>query len=298
MYGWLSISTAFPPPRSSSMARQAKVSKRTHTPSRNLMAPRDGGDQVQSLVRALALLNRIAEAPEDGATLTDLAHQVGLPTSTAHRLLTTLEQERYVRFNQEGRLWSIGVQAFVTGCTFTKTRSLVGLARPHMRHLMEETAETVNLAIEDEGEAVYLSQVECRQMMRVFARPGTRVPLHCSAVGKAILSAVPDKRLSKILHQHGMPRLTVKTITTPSALRADLERVRKIGYAVDDEEHAVGLRCIAAPLFDETGDVVGAVSASGPMARIEEERVSSLGKLVLEAAGLISADMGATLHRR
>ena len=146
-----------------------------------------------------------------------------------------------------------------------------------MRHLMEDGGETVNLAVEDEGEAVYLSQVECRQMMRAFARPGTRVPLHCSAVGKAMLSAASNKRLSKILHQRGMPRLTVKTVTSPSALRADLERVRATGYAVDDEEHAVGLRCIAAPIFDETGDVVAAVSASGPMARISDERMAQLG---------------------
>ena len=110
-----------------------------------------------------------------------------------------------------------GVQAFVTGCTFTKTRSLVALARPHMRHLMEEAGETVNLAVEDDGMAVYLAQIECRQMMRAFARPGSRVPLHCSAVGKAILSGLSDKRLARILHQHGMPRLTVKTIISPTA---------------------------------------------------------------------------------
>jgi IclR family acetate operon transcriptional repressor len=189
----------------------------------------------------------------------------------------------------------MGVQAFVAGCAFTKTRSLVGLARSHMRNLMEDSGETVNLAVEDEGQAVYLAQVECRQMMRAFARPGSRVPLHCSAVGKAILSAVSDKSLSKILHQHGMPRLTVKTITSPALLRADLERARAAGYAVDDEEHAVGLRCISAPIFDETGDVVAAISASGPMARIVDERVAQLGALVLETSRAISTDMGANL---
>ncbi len=280
------------------MERQVVKKISAGTPIRARPLARTGGDQVQSLVRALGLLNRIAELSDDGASLTDLAQQVGLPASTAHRLLTTLEQERYVRFTHEGRLWSVGVQAFVVGCTFTRTRSLAGVARRHMRHLMEDGGETVNLAVEDEGEAVYLSQVECRQMMRAFARPGTRVPLHCSAVGKAILSAVSDKRLSKILHQRGMPRLTVKTITSPSGLRADLERVRATGYAVDDEEHAIGLRCIAAPIFDETGDVVAAVSASGPMARISDERMSQLGALVLEASRAISADMGASPGRR
>lgn len=261
---------------------------------------RSGGDQVQSLVRALTLLNRIAESPDNGATLTELAQQVGLAASTAHRLLTTLEQERYVRFDQEERLWSVGVQAFVTGCTFTKSRSLVVVARSHMRNLMEESGETVNLGVMDDGQAVYLSQVECRQMMRVFARPGSRVPLHCSAVGKAILSATSDKTLSKILHHRGMPGLTVKTIISPAALRINLEQVRTTGFAVDDEEHAVGLRCVAAPIFDETGDVIAAISASGPTARISEERILPLGRLVLEAAEAISSDMGSGanhLHR-
>ncbi len=280
------------------MQRQTAKRNRKGTPARVRSNARAGGDPVQSLIRALTLLNRIAESSDDRATLTDLAQQVGLPASTAHRLLTTLEQERYVRFNNEGRLWSVGVQAFVVGCTFTKTRSLVGVARPHMRHLMEDGGETVNLAVEDEGEAVYLSQVECRQIIRVFARPGTRVPLHCSAVGKAILTGASDKKLSKILHQRGMPRLTVKTIISPSALRADLERARACGYAVDDEEHAIGLRCVAAPIFDETGDVVGAISASGPMARIGDERMAQLGALVLEASRAISADMGAGPSRR
>ncbi|HTR13872.1 MAG TPA: IclR family transcriptional regulator C-terminal domain-containing protein [Roseiarcus sp.] len=276
------------------MAQQSL--RKTAAPPARRVAPtkaRPAGDQVQSLVRALSLLNRIAEAPDEGVTLTELAQQVGLPSSTAHRLLITLEQERYVRFNNDGRLWSIGVQAFVTGCAFTKNRGLARIARPHLRRLMEETGETVNLAVEDEGEAVYLAQVECSQMMRAFARPGSRVPMHCSAVGKAIFSAASDKALAKILHQRGMPRLTVKTITSTAGLRTALQEARALGYAVDDEEHAVGLRCIAAPVYDETGDVVAAVSVSGPVVRISEERVSQLGQMMIASARAISADMGA-----
>ena len=269
------------------MGRTAAVQRATKP------ASRVGGDTVQSLERALALLDRLAEMPDGGASLTELAQSVGLPASTAHRLLTTLEQARYVRFEPEGRLWSVGVQAFVSGCAFTKTRSLVGLARPHMRQLMEECSETVNLAVEDQGQAVYLAQVECRQMMRAFARPGSRVPLHCSGVGKAVMSGMSDKALARILHAQGMPRLTVKTLTTPALLRADLAAARATGYAIDDEEHAVGLRCIAAAIEDETGGIVGAVSASGPMARIDDARVPLLGAMVAATARAISADMGA-----
>ncbi len=275
------------------MARQPAVKSRSAA-KRGKGETRSGSDQVQSLARALSLINRIAEAPDEGATLTELAQQVGLPPSTAHRLLLTLEQERYVRFSHDRRIWTIGVQAFMTGCGFIKTRSLAALARPHLRRLMEECGETVNLALEDQGEAVYLAQVECRQMMRVFARPGSRVPMHCSAVGKAIFSATSDKAIAKILHRHGMPRITPKTLTTVSALRAELEKIRAQGYALDDEEHAVGLRCIAAPIFDETGDVIAAVSASGPMARIEEDRIAPLGRMVAESARAISLEMGAS----
>lgn len=251
-------------------------------------------DQVQSLVRALTLLNRVAAA-DDGVALTELAQQVGLSPSTAHRLLTTLEQERYVHFSAERRLWSVGVQTFLTGSAFLKTRSLVGLARPHMRVLMEESEETVNLAIEDQYEAIYLSQVECRQMMRAFARPGARVPLHCSSVGKAMLSAMPDAEVAKVLHHRGLPRLTIKTIHTTTALRRDLELSRQRGYAFDDEENAVGLRCIAAVIFDENSEPAASVSLSGPMARIPDARVPLLGERVRRRADAVTEQLGGVL---
>ena len=179
-----------------------RVAKPVAARDRRAAAERPG--QVQSLVRALTIVNRLAAAAE-GVTLTEVAQQVGLSPSTAHRLLTTLEQERYVHFDAERRLWSVGVQAFVTGSAFLKTRSLVATARPHMRALMEESEETANLAVEDQFEAVYLAQVESRQMVRAFARPGARVPLHCSGVGKALLSAMPDSGLAKVLHRQGLP---------------------------------------------------------------------------------------------
>ena len=198
-------------------------------------------------------------------------------------------EERYVHFDSERRLWSVGVQAFVVGSAFLKTRSLVGVARPFMRALMEET---VNLAVEDELEAVYLAQVECRQMMRAFARPGARVIMHGSSVGKALLSVMTDRDLSRFLHQKGLPRLTVKTLNTTAVLREDLVISRERGYAIDDEEHAVGLRCIASVIFNENQEPVAAVSVSGPKARIPDERVTVLGGLVRKKAEAITQHLG------
>ncbi|MBP7339203.1 IclR family transcriptional regulator [Niveispirillum sp.] len=246
---------------------------------------------VQVLGRAVAILNHLAQA-DGGASLTEVGNAVGLAASTTHRLLTSLESERYVRFDSETKLWSVGVQAFIMGNGFLRTRDLVRLARPHMRALMEASGETVNLAIEDQGAAVYLSQVECREMMRTFARLGARVPMHCSGVGKALLSAMDAGMLVRHIDRHGLPRMTARTITNDADLKADLAEARRRGYAIDDEEHAVGLRCVAAPIFNEHGDPVGAVSLSGPMARITDARIATLGALAGRTASRIMSEIG------
>ena len=258
------------------------------------VAPPPRSDHVQSLVRALRIINELAAA-EEGVALMHLAERVGLPPSTVHRLLTTLEQERYVHFDPERRLWSVGVQAFSAGAAFLRARSLVGVARPYMRALMSESAETVNLAVEDENQAVYLAQVECRQMMRAFARPGARVPLYCSSVGKAMLSAMGEADLGKALPRQGMRRLTEKTITSRTALRDELQLTRERGFAIDDEEHAFGLRCVAGLVFDEAGEAVAAISISGPTARISDARIAFLGDLVRRKADEITALFGGAL---
>ena len=260
----------------------------------SFVAARRRSDHVQSLVRALGVINQLASA-EDGMTLTQIAERMGLPPSTAHRLLTTLEQERYVHFDHERRLWSVGVQAFITGAAFLRTRNLVGIARPYMRALMNESTETVNLAIEDEHEAVYLAQVECRQMMRALARPGARVPLYCSSVGKALLCAASGDDLAKAIERQAMRRLTDKTIINRTALRHELALTRERGFAVDDEEHAFGLRCVAGLVFDEYGEPMAAISISGPTARISSDRVDHLGALVRRKADEVTAQFGGEL---
>ncbi len=251
----------------------------------------DRSGQVQSLVRALRLLSLVSEA-EEGASLTELSNKAGLAPSTSHRLLSTLQQEGFVRFDQERTRWLVGVNAFIAGAAFMRTRDLSRIARPHMRHLMEETGETVNLAIHDRGECVYVSQVECRQMMRALASPGARVPMHASAVGKALLAAMEPAEVEAILARHGMPRITARTIASPQALAQELEQVRRLGYAVDDEEHAQGLRCAAALVWDENGEPAAALSLSGPLVRISSPRLAELGRQVGLAARKVTASYG------
>ena len=239
----------------------------------------------------MSILNALSRE-ETGLPLTEMAQTVGLAPSTAHRLLTTLQQERYVYFDAERSVWLIGVQAFIVGNAFARSRDITQVARPFMRRLVDESGETVNLAVEDQGQAIYLAQIECKEMMRAFAKPGARVPLHCSGVGKALLAALPDAEVTKILQKHGMGRITDKTLDTPARLRAALEETRIRCYAFDDEEHAVGLRCVASVIFNEVGEPLAAISLTGPMARITDDRIPTLGAAVVQIAGEITSEMG------
>jgi IclR family acetate operon transcriptional repressor len=220
----------------------------------------------------------------DGMSLSELALVVGLPISTTHRLLTTLEAERFVRLDPAEGHWQIGVEAFRVGNAFARTRDLAAIARPHLRRLMEETGETANLYLAVDGEAVCMAQVECRQTMRAIARPGGRVPMHASGVGKAILAGLEADEVQAILRRHGVPRLTERTIDTPGRLEAALGGIRRRGWALDDEENAIGLRCVAAAILDEHGRPSGAVSVSGPSVRIPDERLAELAAAVRRTA--------------
>lgn len=253
-----------------------------------------GATQVQSLSRALSLLEYLASA-ERGISLTDLARRARLAPSTVHRLLSTLEQQGFAELDADRGLWVVGVRAFVVGNAFLAHRDFVATARPLMRHLMEESGESVNLGILEDGEVVFLSQVECREMMRMFVRLGGRVPAHASGVGKALLSAFPESRVDDILQQRGLQRFTDNTIDTRAILREDLARARERGYAIDNEEHAVGLRCVASTIHDEFSEPIAAISLSGPRARIIDDRVEVLGRLVRDTANRITAALGGRL---
>ncbi len=272
--------------------RYAEARRReTRVPSKESLR---ASGQVQSLSRALKLLNALAYHPQ-GLTLSQVALEVGLPNSTAHRLLTTMQNERYVRFDSEHSAWVIGVQAFRVGSAFVRSRDLVSIARPFMRRLMNQSGETVNLGIADRGEVVYLAQVETQKMMRAIAGPGGRAPLHCSGIGKALLSHAEHGEFERTLSTLSYMRETPKTLCSEDALRQDLKRGMQHGYFLDDEENAIGLRCVAAVIFNEHGEAAAGLSVSGPAARITNARIPELGREVAKIASEITAELGGRL---
>ena len=262
--------------------------KRGRPPGPNSRA---GDGKNQSLTRALNLLERLSETPT-GLNLTDLSYQLGMPTATVHRLLNTFEEFDFVEQDEEQGLWFVGLKAFTVGNSFLHRRDFVASARPHMHTLVEQCGETVNLGVIDNGEAVFISQVESREVMRMIVRLGSRSPIHASGVGKALLANMPEQQLTGILQQRGLARYTEHSIDNPAQLRDELQQIRQLGYALDDEEHAIGLRCVASAIFDENGQALAAISLSGPKARVTDSRLDELGIAVRHSADEITLALG------
>ena len=259
------------------------------TPARVARPSAKAAGHAQALSRGLTLLESLA-ATDHGATLTELAASLKLPAPTAHRLLAALERSAFVRQDANG-VWSIGVRAFRVGAAFLAQRDLAVEARPHLTRLMEQAGETANLAVMSDGEAVFIAQAPCRELMRMDVKLGARAPVHASGVGKAMLAALPERELDAALPAD-LPRYTEHTLTTHEALVAEIVASRRRGYAVDDEEHAVGLRCVAGAIHDEQGRPWAALSLAGPTSRFTRERIDALGALVRDTAREVSLALG------
>ncbi len=245
---------------------------------------------VQVLDRSLKLLDLVASG--DGAALTDLSDQSGMAPSTVHRLLTSLAGHGMVTHDAETGAWTIGLKAFEIGNAFLRFRKLGTISRPFLKQLMERSGETANIGIEDGGDVVFISQVESHAPMRAFFRPGRRGPIHASGIGKAILSTWGDDEINRLLVTRPLPRFTENTRDTLPKLLADLEAIRTRGWSIDNEEHTLGMRCLAAPIFNEYGEAIAGISVSGPAVRLPDGTLAALGPVVRAAAEGVMRAMG------
>ena len=238
--------------------------------------PRPGG--VQSLDRAFELLELMAAAGGEVA-LSQLAAASGLPVPTIHRIVRTLVSSGYV-LQMPSRRYALGPRLIGLGKSASQT--VEAWASPHLLELAETSGETANLAMLDVDRVVYVAQApSTRHTMRMFSEVGRRVYAHCTGVGKALLSQLPEDEARRIVVAAGMPARTEHSITDPGALLEELGRVRAQGYAVDDSEQELGVRCVAIAV---TGSSTSAVSVSGPASRVTREAVTSLVPLLQAAA--------------
>ncbi|MCX8508764.1 MAG: IclR family transcriptional regulator [Rhodobacteraceae bacterium] len=248
---------------------------------------------VQSLDRALMILRVVSES--SGLSLTELAQQTGQSAPTTYRALTTLQSHGFVEMEEPGQLWHVGGGAFRVGSGFLRRTKVVERARQPMDRLMRVTGETANLGVEHRDQVLFLAQVETHEAIRAFFPPGTLGDMHVSGIGKALLAWLPLARVARILSDRGLSRFTQRSHIDLASLSADLAEIRARGYAIDDQERAEGMRCVAAPIFNAHGEPVAGLSISGPTFRINLDDTPRLGALVRAAADEVTEATGGRL---
>ena len=232
-----------------------------------------------------------------GLGLKAICDATGINKSTAHRFLKHLEREGYLLRTEAGA-YLIGPRLAQMSACASRSATLQAVARPILAELWRSTQETVNLGVLDHGTLLYVDVMESSHEFRLVSRIGTRRSLHVAALGKVLAAFLPASEYERVLSGIVFQRVTPKTIPNIVQLRTELDKVRRQGYAMDNEEALLGCRCISAPILNSDKVAIGALSVAGPVARVGLDRVPALAREVKAAAKAVSSAMGFSLRGR
>ncbi|MCI8443470.1 MAG: IclR family transcriptional regulator [Provencibacterium sp.] len=250
-----------------------------------------GKNPVQSAQRIFGILELLAA--QGKLPLHEIAQRLSLHKSTAHRLLCSLIAMGYVRKEERTGCYRLTFKLLELSGMLLEGLDIVGLARPFLERLGQQAHEAVHLVQRDGAEIVYIDKVEMREgSIRMVSRIGLRRPIYCTAVGKAMLAEMPEGKVAQLWERSRIERLTERTIISLDALFRELEEVRARGYALDNEENEIGVRCIGACILDYQGRANNALSVSAPLSRMSDRRIQELAPFILEARRKISRELG------
>jgi len=253
-----------------------------------MVTSRTEGDRAlgaQTVVRALAVLGLLRDAsPEVGVT--EVARELSLQISTAHRILRALVREGYVSQNPDTDRYRLGRESFLLGLAAERNLGFAAVT-PILERLRDITGESTNMVVRDGGQGLVVLRVESEQPLRFTQSAGTRIPLHCTSSGKALLAFAPGAKAG--LEGLDLVRMTPVTITSRAKLLRELKEIREVGYSVNRGERIPGVCGVAAPILDQDGTATAAIAVQGPAVRVSEERIPELSDLVVELAAEVKA---------
>src|SRR5579864_2121705 len=252
-----------------------------------------GESKVNSVDRALVILEYLGTQTKE-IGVRELGQAIGLSKSSVHRILQTLRARGFVRWNPDNARYSLGMRAFEVGCGILRSMEAHTAAKPYLEQLVNQLGETAFLGVLDDSELVYIDKIDGRRGVRMYADIGARKPLHSTAIGKALLAHLDRAEADRIIGARPLARFTKNTITDPEALRQELEKIRRQGYAEDNEETEEGLYCAGAPLFNYSGRPVASISVAVPKFGQQQLPRDRVIKHVVAAAQEISAKLGYT----
>lgn len=245
---------------------------------------------VNTVTKALKILDLLAEGTPLGVT--EISKILEIPKSSAHSILKTLEAQGVVAKSIEGTKFLLGIKLIELGNRAQLELDICKITNPYLKRLNAETDETVHLTVLDNDEVLYLDCIESTQRLRTYPVIGIRAPLHCTSVGKAILAFQEEDVIKRIVEEKGLPKKTDNTITTKKRLWKEIEKIRSLGYAIDDMEHEEHLRCVGAPIRNQHGEVFASISISGPTQRNTDQKIHQFAPLLISATDDISRKLG------
>jgi DNA-binding IclR family transcriptional regulator len=247
--------------------------------------------RIESVAKALTILNLFTvNKPEWGVT--EIARELDMQKSTVCRLLTTMQEFGFVRKSEDGINYRLGLTLFELGSVVSNSFDIRDIAVAYMHKLSEQCGESVHLGILSDNEVMSIEGVESQSPLKSTIIVGKRAPLYCTSIGKALLAFLPEGERDQIIKNIHFEKFTGQTIVDSKVLGEELDLTRKRGYAIDNEEHDLGIACVAAPIFDSGGSIVASLSISGPTVRLTPERLPECIELVLTTTKDISKDLG------
>ncbi len=246
---------------------------------------------IGSVIKAIEIIELLASTDEElGAT--EISNILSYGVSATYHILITLKKSKIIEQDNKTKKYRLGLKLWKIGKMAREQNRLSFLIKPYLERLRDMTGETSNLTILDNAEIVYIEQEESNKLIRMFTKIGARIPLHCSAAGKVLLAFKPKEKQDSIIRSINFNKFTEQTLTERKKLKRQLDFIREKGYAFDHEERELGVSCIAAPIHDFDGEVIAAISISGPTSRFDEDSEVKFIKCILEVTKEVSEYLG------
>lgn len=246
---------------------------------------------IQSVERAIDILELFLDS-EPELSVKEISEKLNLSKSTVHGLIKTLEHRGYLQQNPDDLKYRMGIKIFALGSFIENNLDITRISQPIIKSLVEELKETVHLVVRQQDELFYVAKIEGPHTLRIYSHVGKSAPIHCTGVGKAILAYQDEKEIDRILSSANLESFTEYTITDKEKIKEQLEFIRNNGYSIDDEEIEIGLKCVAAPIFDHKGNAIASLSCASPKMRLTDERLPLVIAGIKSAAEEISSCLG------
>lgn len=246
---------------------------------------------VNSVDRALSIVELISNH-RDGLGITEIGEKLDLHKSTVHRLLQTLIYKGFVVQDNNSRNYMISFKLFEIGQRKVEGLDILEISKKHIKRLVKQVNETVHLVVRDENEVAYIDKMEADNTISMSSKIGRRSPMYSTSVGKAILAYSEKSDIERIWKSSEIIKFTKNTITEYEKFIKELDKIKQQGYAIDNEEHELGVRCIGVPVFNRFGEVEAAISVSGPAMRMDRDKIEKIKKGVMDSAREIGRELG------